>query len=304
MAGKIVVIGDAILDVYHLCKNRENPESSAPCYTVLKTEYKPGGAGNVAANLAKLGSKCVLISVVGEDEEGRRLGKILSNKFGVEVDFIYDKERLTVVKERYLSESDGRYHFRADFERKDYIKKSHADEILKRIGNCSLIIVSDYNKGAISKELMMRLKKKGVKIIADTKPNHIDFFQGIDTIKPNIKEIREITGIEDEIQAAKKLVQTLRTNVLLTRGKDGLIYFGLNGENYNFPSSIPKEKVFDVTGAGDTVLSTFAHFLNRSRDIKECIELANIAGGISVQYPGCYAVSETEILNKIESKKK
>ena len=293
--GKIAVIGDVILDVYHFCNNRENPESSAPCFTLERTEYKPGGAGNVAANLARLGSECVLISVVGEDEESRKLDRIL-NSFNVKSCFIQDIKRETIVKERYLSANDGRYHFRADFEKKAYIESAHIGEILKRIEDCSLIIVSDYNKGVISKELMEQLKKRNIQIIADTKPSHIDFFNQIDLIKPNIKEVREMTGINNELEAAKFLCQKLQTNVLLSRGKDGISYFGKLGERYDFSSSIPSEKVLDVTGAGDTVIATYAHFMNKGKSPADCAKLANIAGGISVQYPGCYQVSEEEIL--------
>ncbi|MEK6884543.1 MAG: PfkB family carbohydrate kinase [Nanoarchaeota archaeon] len=297
MTGKIVVIGDVILDVYHHCKNRENPESSAPCYTVEKTEYKPGGAGNVAANLVKLGSDCTLISVVGRDEEGKKLENILQQKFNVNSNLVVDPARTTIVKERYLSSGDGRYHFRADFEKRGYIDVSHVDAIIEKVKDYSLILISDYRKGIISEDLMKKLKKLGIRIIADTKPEHKDFFEGVYLIKPNIKEVRTMTGIEDELKAAKNLVGKLKTNVMLTRGKDGLSYFDKNTKKrYDFPPTVSSDKVFDVTGAGDTVIATFAHFFMKGEKLEDSIRLANIAGGISVQYPGCYQVSEEEIL--------
>jgi len=294
MAGKIAVIGDVILDVYHFCKNRENPESSAPCYTIERTEYKPGGAGNVAANLAKLGSDCTLFSVVGEDEEANKLDRLLKAS-GVNPSIVRDKKRSTIIKERYLSSTDGRYHFRADFEKKEYINEDNVDEILRRIKDFSLVVVSDYNKGTISRALMDGLKKKGIRIVADTKPCHKDFFKGIFMIKPNVREVREMAGLQDELAAAQKVAQELETNVLLTRGREGISYFGLNGERYDFKPTVPSEKIFDVTGAGDTVMAAFCHFLNKGFPIKECVNLANKAAGISVQYPGCYQVSEEEL---------
>lgn len=296
MAGKIAVIGDVLLDVYHFCKNRENPESSAPCYTVERTEYKPGGAGNVAANLAKLGSSCELLSIVGEDENANRLEEMLL-KFKVTPIISRDRNRNTIVKERYLSANDGRYHFRADFEKKEYIHTGQVEDILKKIEGYSLILVSDYNKGIISQELMTGLKRKDIKIIGDTKPEHKNFFIGVDFIKPNLKEAREMTGLKDEFQVVQSLMDDLRTNVLLTKGKDGLSYFGINGEVYHEKSTLPAQQVVDVTGAGDTVIATFCHFLNKGFKIKECVRLANKAGEISVQYPGCYQVSEQELLN-------
>lgn len=292
--GKIAVIGDIVLDVYHFGENRENPESSAPCYTIEKTDYRPGCAGNVISNLKKLGSDCILISVIGEDEDGKRLAEILESS-GVNSVLIKDNKRSTAVKERYLSINDGRYHFRADFEKKRYIGEEHVEEIMSKVNGCSMVIISDYNKGVISKELMERLKKTNCKIIADVKPNHKEFFKGIFMIKPNIKEVREMAGMDDEVLAAGKLVKELQTNVLLTRGKDGSCYFGLNGERYYFKSEVPSEKVLDVTGAGDVVVATFCHLLNKGYPIGECVRLANKAGGISAQYPGCYQVSEEEL---------
>lgn len=303
MAEKIIVIGDAILDVYHYCANRENPESSAPCYTIEKTEYKPGGAGNVAANLIKLGANCTLISVAGKDEDGKRLEDILKKGFGVNSDLILDSKRTTIVKERYLSTGDGRYHFRADFENKGYLEGPYLDSIVEKIRGSSLVLISDYKKGVISEELIKKLKKTGVKIIADTKPAHASFFEGVHMIKPNVKEVREIMNIKDELIAAKELSRKLKTSVMLTRGKDGISYFDKEThKQYDFSSNISADKVFDVTGAGDTVLATFAHFMMKGRSLVDCIRFANIAGGISVQYPGCYQVSEEEVLNAAETK--
>jgi rfaE bifunctional protein kinase chain/domain len=295
MAGKIIVIGDVILDVYHFCHNRENPESSAPCYTITRTEYKPGGAGNVAANLARLGSECELISVVGNDSDSSVLENILDEYMIMHL-LIKDNKRNTIVKERYHSASDGRYHFRADFEKREEIANNHIEGIAGKIEENSLVLISDYNKGVITSSLMETLKSKKVRIIADTKPSHRDYFFGIDYIKPNAKEVKEMTGIDDEIVAGEKLAQILKTNVILTRGKEGLTYFGRNNEWMNFKPQVSPDKVLDVTGAGDSVIATFTHFLNKGYEISKCLELANKAGGISVQYPGCYQVSEKELL--------
>ena len=117
-------------------------------------------------------------------------------------------------------------------------------------------------------------------------------------ITPNIKEVIEMSDTEDEILAAEKLGHDLETRVLLTRSNKGVSYFGLPGEEHkriDFPTEA--KKVFDVTGAGDTVIATFAHFYNKGYSLKECIRLANKAAGIAVGYPGCYQVSEKEVLS-------
>jgi len=296
---KIIVIGDVMLDKYNKCITRENPESSAPCYTIIGTEYKPGGAGNTAANLASLGSETELISVIGKDENAQILKNSL-NSLHIPCYLIIDKKRQTIVKERFISATDGRYHFRADIEKKQYIEENHVSDIIYRIKSqeCSSILVSDYNKGTISENLMIELKKLGLPIIVDPKPSHKNFYKNVFLIKPNIKEAREMSGLENELLASEKLMDELQTRILLTRGKDGMSYFNLNKKRINLKSEA--RKVFDVTGAGDTTIATLAHFLNKGKSIEESVKLANIAAGIAVAYPGCYQVTEKEIFEFIK----
>ena len=292
---KIVLIGDVILDKYDYCSNRENPESSAPCYTVEKTEYKPGGAGNVAANLSALGADFELISVIGNDENAKILKKVLSDS-KISCNLIVDDSRETIVKERTLSIHDGRYHFRKDKERKQYINENHTSEILNHFLDIELIVISDYNKGVISERLIEKLKQTGKRIIADFKPAHKHFYHDVFMMVPNIKEARQMSGLENEIAAAEKLRDELRTRVLLKRSEKGISYFGLNGDDglrFDFPAEA--KKVFDVTGAGDSVLAAFSHFYIKGFKLEDCINFANKSAGIAVSYPGCYAVSEKEI---------
>jgi D-beta-D-heptose 7-phosphate kinase/D-beta-D-heptose 1-phosphate adenosyltransferase len=294
-AMRIAVIGDLMLDQYDFCRNRDNPESSAPCYTVEKTEYRPGGAGNVAANLIKLGDDVLLVGILGEDENAQIIIDSL-NRLGIPHKTIKDKNRPTIVKQRIMSSADKRYHLRLDREITDYIQENHAADVVENIKDCGLIIVSDYRKGMISQALMDRLRAIGIPTLVDTKPEHKQFYMGVFMIKPNIMEARKMTGIEDELKAAEKLGKDLETNVLLTKGEKGIIYLGRNGERYYYPASAGK--VVDVTGAGDTVIATFAHFFSKKYCIADCVELANRAAGIAVGYPGCYAVSEEEILRE------
>lgn len=294
---KIAVIGDLMLDQYDLCKNRDNPESSGPCYKVERTEYKPGGAGNVAANLAKLGADMLLIGALGEDENARVLTDSFQ-KLKIQNKTIVDKNRPTIVKQRILSAADGRYHFRLDREIIEEITENHTAEIINAIKEYDLIIVSDYRKGVVSQGLMDALRATGKRIMVDTKSEHRDFYKGVFMIKPNASEAKKMANMDDELAAAAKLKDELETNVLLTRGAEGISYFGKNGERYDFAAAAEEHEVVDITGAGDTVIATFAHFLAKDYPIQECVRLANKAAGIAVRYPGCYAVSEKEILGE------
>ena len=288
--GKIVVVGDLMLDKYDYCSVRDNPESSAPCYTIQRTEYKPGGAGNVAVNLKALGSNVSLISVVGRGENSKILRRILKD-LRVDYYLITDPDRPTIVKERVMSSMDGRYHFRKDLESRRYIEENHVREMISRINRPDLIVVSDYNKGVISENFMGELKKLNVPIIVDPKPNHKKFYKGVFLVTPNVKEAREMSGLEDVVEMGEALSKELGSNVLLTRSHEGVSFFG--GERFDFPTEA--KKVFDVTGAGDTVVAVLAHYLAKGLPIKECVRLANKAAGIAVGYPGCYPVSEEEI---------
>ena len=144
---------------------------------------------------------------------------------------------------------------------------------------------------------MERLKSLGIPILVDPKPNHKNFYFGVFMITPNVKEVREMTKLEDVVAASEALARDLNTRVLLTKSEEGISYFGLpQDEDIRFDFPAEAKKVFDVTGAGDTVIATFAHFFNRGYLLKEAARLANRAAGIAVAYPGCYAVSEREIL--------
>ena len=175
---KIAVIGDLMLDKYDFCRNRVNPESSAPCYTIERTEYKPGWAGNVALNLVRLGSEITLFSNIGKDENGEILLKTLDN-LSIPHRIIIDERKSTIVKERTMSNEDGRYHYRKDRESKEYIQENHILEVIDGIknGDYGLILVSDYRKGMISERLMSSVKQINLPVLADIKPEHKKFYK-------------------------------------------------------------------------------------------------------------------------------
>jgi len=256
---KICVVGDFILDVYYNCKPRSNPEGNIPCYTALTTEMKIGGAGNVKENLETLGS---------------------------EVDFFYSGERSTKIR---ISDR-GKYIFRFDDETpkysRDRIKEKEQnliDDILAE--KYDYILVSDYNKGAITRKVAKTIMSTGSKVIVDCKPNHFKWFKGCYLIKPNEKEFIEMTKLG--------LTDDWFENTLITRGSKGMV-LSAHEKIIRFPA-IPT-KCVDVTGAGDTVIATLVHFLNKGYPLIDSIKLANKAGAISVSHMGCYAVKEKDVL--------
>ena len=159
----IVVIGDVMLDRYYYCKIRNNPESSAPAYISSRKSiiHRPGGAGNVAANLTSLKADVKLVSLVGDDTDSKILTDSL-DELNIHYKFIYDKRRETIVKIRALDSLDGRYHFRFDIEDKLEISENHVEEIIAEAKNSKFIIISDYNKGIINSKLMSKLKSLNI----------------------------------------------------------------------------------------------------------------------------------------------
>ena len=285
-----------MLDRYYYCENRRNPESSAPAYISSKKNiiHRPGGAGNVAANLASLGADFKLVSLVGRDPDSVILTNSL-DELKIPHKFIYDKRRETIVKTRALDILDGRYHFRFDIEDKVNIASNHVKEIVKEAENSKFIIISDYNKGIINSNLMSKLKSLNIPILVDPKKENIEFYKDVFLVKPNSIEVREMAKENDDLKAAKTLTKILNSNILLTRASEGIAYFGLNEDFFSY-SSQPIGELKDVTGAGDSVIATFAHFYNLGKGLKECVRLANKAGSVAVGHSGCYHVKEKDLI--------
>ena len=218
MVQRISVVWDVLLDKYDYYVNRQNPESSAPCYVVLKSVFKPGWAGNLASNLASLGSKVDLFGVVGVDSNSKILKELLESN-GVNQKLFFDKNNSAILKERTMDFDDGRYHLRKDYEKRVFVSKEQCEEFVQNLSNYELIVVSDYDKGTISQELVEKIKEFGSVIIVDSKPKNFHFFNNVFLIKPNLKEAQQFSGFVGYKEAGEFVRNKLNSRVLLTRGR-------------------------------------------------------------------------------------
>ena len=300
---KILVIGDIMLDK-HIYGNvsRISPEAPVPVLKAEKEVFNPGGAANLASNIASLGCKVYLAGVVGDDD----VQKILFNelhKMNIDTSCIIKTRKPTIQKVRGLSKQ---HLFRIDYE--DSSKINYEDElkllnlVKNRIHDVDAVILSDYAKGTLTENVVkeaISLSKKNRKLItADCKPINFDFYKNVDLLKPNKKEAIEMTLKENIEDAGKKLMDITGAQILITRGGEGMTLFEYDGIT-NFPAKA--KNIFDVSGAGDTVLATLTLALISGASLKEAAELSNSAAAIVIEKPGVVAITLDELKNSLIS---
>ena len=308
---KILVLGDIMLDKYIWGEvSRISPEAPVQVVNVLKESYAPGGAANVANNIAALNGKASMVGIVGNDEANKLLLNELQKR-SINVDGIFkDNNKPTIQKVRVIGR--GQQLLRFDYEKKGYVDGNTESNILlfieKNIGSFDAVAISDYAKGVITESLMKRLKeicKKNDKIIVvDPKPKHKDLYKNVDLVTPNHTEAHEISNIEMEdedkiFEVGKALIKFFNCPVLVTRGEKGMSLFELDGEVTNIPTKA--KEVYDVTGAGDTSVATIALSLASGANLKEAAIIANYAAGITVGKIGTSTVSIDELKKSIEN---
>lgn len=306
---KIAVFGDVMIDKYIWgAVSRISPEAPVPVVDVEQQNARLGGAANVANNIQSLGCEPLLIGVVGNDAEANELKSILAVQKCSTEGIISDTERMTTVKTRVIAHQQ--HVVRIDREDKHDISTKVQSGILsfleRKIHELDAIIIEDYNKGLIVKELIhgvIALAKKHNKIITvDPKFHHFFEYKGATVFKPNKKETEEGLGKkfkteEDVLTAGRILLQKLEAeNILLTRSEQGMTLFEKNGTVSHVPTKA--RKVADVSGAGDTVIATLTAMLACGATIQEAAAIANYAGGIVVGEVGIVPI-ESEILQKV-----
>ncbi len=290
---KILVVGDVMIDRYWWGSvTRISPEAPVPIVKLEKMSTSAGGAANVAANLAGLGVKPVLFGIVGDDDESALLSQLLTEG-GIGDHFLTPVPgRKTTVKTRIVAHSQ--HLVRIDQETNEQISNADADGILPKIAailpDIDAVIVSDYAKGFLSDHFLSSLidlaRSSGKVIFVDPKGRDFSRYKGATVITPNKREAAEACGLEMEIGdlvslAGKQLLDELALEALLiTEGEDGMTLFSKGSSAAQFDSLA--QDVYDVTGAGDTVIATFAAASTAGQTYIEAAKLANIAAGLVV----------------------
>ena len=310
---KILVIGDVMLDKYIWGEvSRISPEAPVQVVNVVKENYIPGGASNVASNISALGAQSYMMGVVGNDTTKDKLIQELKKR-NVDVNgLIVDENKRTIQKVRVLGRNQQLLRF--DYEKKGYIGKYTEDKmfnvIVQKIEEMDAVIISDYAKGVITKTLMEKLialcKEKNKIIIIDPKPKHKDFYKNATLITPNHKEAHEMTGFAEEEPSdidiekmGRQLLEDLNSIVLITKGEKGMSLFDKDKKTINIPTFA--KEVYDIVGAGDTSVATLTLGLASGATFEEAAVIANHAAGITVGKIGTSIVNIGELKKSIEN---
>ena len=311
MTGKrIAVVGDLMLDRYIWGSvSRISPEAPVPVIDMENEQARLGGAANVAKNIKSLGGNPMLVGVIGADNSGRQLHEIIcENGFSTD-GVVVDSSRPTTVKTRVIA--NNQHVVRIDRESKsdisDIIQNTIIDILARSIQSIDGIIIEDYNKGVVAASLISKLVKLAndhKKIITvDPKFNNFFEYRNVTIFKPNRKEAEEVLGqrlrTEDDIfHAGASLQKRLQcTSLLLTLGEHGMALFEADGTMTRVPTWA--QNVQDVSGAGDTVISTLTMALSGGATLKEAATLANFAGGIVCGYVGIVPIDKAVLRNEI-----
>ena len=313
---KILVIGDLILDHYIWGNvNRISPEAPVPVVEVTRESFMLGGAANVAHNIVSLGGKADVIGISGKDVAGEMLVGILREK-GVNCDGVFVSNRPTTVKARVIAHNQQVVRF--DREDSKYVEgkvlKGMLDYIHSVHQGHDAIIISDYKKGMVTEGLLKGILKKskakkpgprrpGIFVAVDPKIGHFDFYKGVSLITPNVHEASRGSNVEIKnektlLKAGRTLMKKLRCRaVLLTRGEQGMSLF--EKKNVHHIPTVAR-KVYDVTGAGDTVISAFTLAYVSGASMEEAAVIANHAAGIVVGEVGTAVATPEQIIESFK----
>ena len=296
---RLLVVGDVMLDRYWFGEvSRISPEAPVPVVKVERIEERPGGAANVARNAVALGARTALLSVVGDDEAGRSLSRLLVDG---EIDAVLhvDREIDTTVKLRVIGRQQQL--LRIDFETtpSHEILQAKLSEFERRVAACDAVVLSDYGKGGLTHiaEMIALARAAGKPVLVDPKGDEWGKYAGATVITPNRSELREVVGRWTSEADLAARVQKLRGELgldalLVTRSEEGMTLFAAD-EQHHQPAQA--REVFDVSGAGDTVIATLAVMVAAGAGWAEAIRTANVAAGIVVGKLGTAVVTREEL---------
>ena len=307
---RLLIVGDFMLDHFIRGKvERISPEAPVPVVQVAHEDYVPGGAGNVAANLSALGAKVSVLGMVGDDEAGRTLRSDL-NARGVDTSLFLTDGRPTTVKVRVIAEHQQVVRF--DRERRGPLPKTLRAQALgalkAALEQTDGLILSDYGKGMLEPEVLSAAiaaaRRRGIPVVVDPKVEHFKKYKRVSCITPNLAEAwggMHLPPKSDEASVTalgRKIISTLQAqSVLITRGAAGMSLF-VDGKVTTIPTAA--REVFDVTGAGDTVISVLTLALAGGATPLEAAVVSNFAAGIVVAKLGTATVSPEELKSAVK----
>lgn len=303
----VLCIGDAMLDRFvYGSVDRISPEAPIPVLYMEREDAMLGGAGNVVRNLVALGAHPTFVAVVGDDEAGREVGRLLGEHDGIDPCLVVEPGRQTTIKTRFFASSQQL--LRADRETRAPLSDLSRDQVLARtdsvIAKADVVVLSDYGKGVLAPpvvgELIARARRMGKKVIVDPKGTDYTLYRGATLLTPNRKELHEATAMavdsdEAVVKAARKLIDTCGVEaVLVTRSQDGMSLVTAKGDVHHLPAEA--REVFDVSGAGDTVIATLAAAMGSGSPPLEAARIANVAAGIVVGKVGTAVAYAAEVI--------
>jgi D-glycero-beta-D-manno-heptose-7-phosphate kinase len=304
-SSRVAVMGDIMLDRYLIGDtDRLSPEAPVPVVTVAQRHAALGGAANVAANVAALGARCLLVGVVGDDGDGAAIRQELAVA-RLEDRFVLTMAgRPTTSKTRIVAR--GQQIVRIDDEVDSLLEGQDLTRLIAAardaLADADALLLEDYNKGALSPALIVAAmevaKRRGIPIVVDPKYRQFFQYQGATVFKPNRRELESALGAAVDLQTGNALPEVLARlkvdNLLVTLGSEGMVLVTKDGNLTQIPSIA--RQIFDVSGAGDTVTAWLGTALAAGASIREAAQLANYAAGVEVGKAGVATVSPEEVL--------
>lgn len=302
--GKVLVVGDLMLDKYWRGDTKRiSPEAPVPIVKIDNFNHKAGGAANVALNMATLGTQVTIAGIMGVDQNAEILSSLLNNS-SIDNQAIQLENIHTITKLRVLS--NNQQLIRLDFEDPLYSidKTSFTEHIKTLIPQYDVLLISDYDKGTLSnvEELIIFANEQNIPVLVDPKGNDFTRYQGASVITPNLSELEQIIGINTDentlIDKTNALLTTLNLGaILITRSEAGMTLVKADTPSLYLPAKA--QEVYDVTGAGDTVIATLASCLAVNGQLENACQLANVAAGIVVEKSGTAVVTAMELYQAV-----
>ncbi len=314
----VLVVGDSMVDRY-LCgeASRISPEAPVPIVDIEKTDDRLGGAANVALNLKSMGATPYLCSIIGNDEAGDVLNKMLQEHKLSKIGVLRSKDRITTIKSRVMVR--GNQLIRLDREQQDNINEKEEKDFLSKVkdiletNNIDVILFQDYNKGVLTQHVIRSILtdaiRRDIAVVVDPKEKNFFEYRRATLFKPNLREIKSMVSFPVEaenLDSLRQAAQYIRTElgvnyVLITLSDKGMYFDDYNG-GFIIPAHI--RNIADVCGAGDTVVSLAALGLATKMDKQSLVMLANLGGGIVCEKVGVVPIDKAELKAEFEAIKK